>query len=128
MGFITDLIFSVPLGIIYTLFIQKLSDVLFTSLPYNDKYQKSLILLFIGGIVGIILAQTVFTYNATYKNNIIKQGLIIGGIILILYSTLTHWDKMINETKLLIIGISLAMLFWYCYRTNNEVKLKKITK
>lgn len=117
---LAGLIYSIPLGIIYSVFIQKFSDVMFANLPYNDKYQKSSIFLFLAGIIGIVLAQTIFTYNRTFKNEIIKEGLVIGGIILILYPTLTYWDKMTNETKLIVIGIAFGALLWYSYRTNKH--------
>lgn len=125
MGLVGDLVFSVPLGIIYTIFFQKLGDVIFPNLSYTDKYQKYLIFLLVAGLVGIILAQTIFTYNKTFKNQIIKHGLIIGGIILLLYPTLTYWNKMTDETKLLVIGIIFGCLLWYCYYNNKSDKSKK---
>ena len=128
MGLLWDLVFSIPLGIIYTIFFQKLGDIMFCNLPYNDKYQKYLTFLFLAGVIGIVLAQTIFTYNKTFKNQIIKHGLIIGGIILILYPTLTYWDKMTDETKLLVIGIALGGLLWYSYKHVNTPAITKKEK
>lgn len=125
---LNDLIYSIPLGVIYSLFVQKLCDVIFGDYRYNEKNQKYIMLLFISGVVGIILAKTIFTSNKKFQNKIIKDGLIIGGIILILYTVLSYWDKMTNETKLLIIGVVLGGLFWYCYNTNTKEDLIKTNK
>lgn len=110
---LSNLIYSIPLGIIYSIFIQKFGEMVFTN-------QKYLLFLFLAGVIGIILAQTIFTSNRALKNEIIKQGLIVGGIILILYSILTYWDKMTNETKLIILGIILGFSLWYSYHINKS--------
>ena len=113
---VTNFIFSVPIGIIYSIFANKLADVLFANAPTNEKYQKSIVLLLFAAVIGIVLAETIFTYNKTLQNTIVKQGLIIGAIILLIYPTLAYWNKMTNETKLIDIGIILGVLLWYCYR------------
>jgi hypothetical protein len=116
MGLVADLLLSVPLAIIYCVFILKLTDVMYSDLPYNDRWQKSLVTLFIAGVVGIVIARTIFSQNTRTQNKIIRDGLTIGGIILVLYPTLTYWDKMANEGKLVVIGIALGWILWYSYR------------
>lgn len=125
MELITDIIFSIPIGIIYSIFIQKLSEVIFTDLPYNDKCQKSASLIFFAGIIGLVLAQTIFTYNKTFQNKIVKHGLVIGGVILILYSIINYWNKMTDEIKLIIAGIALGSLLWYSYYITRPKKVLK---
>ena len=128
MGWLTDLVFSVPFGIIYVIFIQKFADVIFCDDTYNDRYQKSLMLLFLAGVTAIILAQTIFTYNKTLQNEIIKHGFIIGGIILILYPIIIYWDKMTNETKLIVIAVIFGGLVWYFYQYGKSDKNKNKDK
>ena len=120
MGLLWDLLFSVPLGIIYAIFFQKLGDIMFSNLSHNDKYQKYSMFLIFTGVIGIMLSQIVFNYYNIQKNKIIKHGLIIGSIILILYPTLVFWDKMTDEMKLFVIGIALGSLIWYCYNNKSS--------
>src|SRR5579871_3499905 len=110
MTLFNDLFCAIPLGVIYNLFIYKLSDVLFGETETKEKTQKTLSLLFFAGITALILAQIIFTKSEKYKNKTIQHGLIIGGLILIIYSTFTNWDKMTNETKLIIMAIALVAL------------------
>lgn len=110
-----EVIFALPLGLIYYVFVQKLAEVVFPG--QNDKSRQStLAFLVVAGIVAIVVALTFFANNKTYKNATIKNGLVVGGIILLLYPTLTNWDTLANETKLLLIGALLAGLVWYVYR------------
>lgn len=112
----SDLIYSVPLGITYNFLIQKFADILFADLSVNDRFQKTQVLLIVSGVLGIVLAQTIFTYNKRFKNSIVKKGLIIGGIILILYPGFTSWNKINNETKFLLVGVIFGGLLWYSYK------------
>lgn len=132
MKFVIEIIISFIFAIIYVIFIHKTADVIFTNMNSNDKYQYSLILFISVGIAGIVLAETVFTNNNILKNIIIKYGLIIGGIILLLYPTLTYWNKMTNQTKLIVAGVALAAIIWYCYKyyynTDTETKKKLKSK
>jgi hypothetical protein len=132
MTLLGDAIISVPLGILYDIFCQKLSDIVFASYGPEEKYQNSLTLMFLLGILGIIIAQTLITKNG-YKYRVTRQGLVIGGIILIIYSSLINWDKMTDYTKLFVIGIAIGALliysFWYFDVEETEPKKsKKITK
>jgi hypothetical protein len=71
MGFFKDIIIGLPIGIVYAIFMNKLADVLFEDLPYREKFQRAMITLFVSGILGIVLAQTIFS-NSVLKNRSIK--------------------------------------------------------
>jgi hypothetical protein len=123
MILISDAIISIPLGILYYIFADKLGDVLFCSGNQNLCTQKLVIFLFFVGIIGIILTQTLFAKNNSYKSRVVKQGLIIGGIILICYSTLNNWEKLTDLTKLFIIGVAIAGIIWYCSKSDEHFTL-----
>ena len=113
--FQTDIIFAIPLGLLFYMFVEKLAEVVINYLDHDDKANKIILLLFVSGIVGIVLAKTLFMYNKTLKNKIISNSLMIGGFILVLYPTLTNWSKLSNEIKLLVIGLILFSLMIYSY-------------
>ena len=129
MNILSDAIYTVPFGIIYTVFFQKLGDILFANYKDISKLQKNVTLVFFAGIIGLILSQLYFN-SKTYRNKIVKQGLVISGIICIFWSSVIHWDKLTDYTKLFLMGISLGGIIWYCsYNKNNSnsnTKMKKI--
>ena len=110
-----DIIFAIPLGLLFYMFIEKLTEVIIGCLDCDDKTNKIILLLFVSGIVGIVLAKTLFTFNKALKNKIISNSLMVGGFILVLYPTLTNWSKLSNEVKLLVIGLVLFSLMIYSY-------------
>lgn len=120
MGLVSDILISVPFGIIYTIFMQKLSDIVLVEYKGNDKLQKSLTFIFFAGLVAMIIAQTVFTES---KNRLIKQSLMVGGIICAGYISMTNWDKMTDYTKLFILGLSLGGIVWIIYQRQNAPQL-----
>ena len=128
MALLKDIIIAVPIGIIFNVFVQKLASLILYDIPYEEKYQKTIILLFIAGIVGILIAQTMFSKNARYKNRAMRYGLTFGSALLLIYSLITNWDKMDDSTKLVIMGIIMSGLIWYCYYGDNEKKKKKVKK
>jgi hypothetical protein len=124
MGFL-DIILAIPLGIIIYIFIYQIISVINIDLPYGDKFQRSLIMLFITGILLLVLANTFFKTNKTMKNKVMQYGLNISGIILIFYSTFSNWCNMSDVTKVIIFGLILTGFIGYIYRLNKINKKKK---
>jgi hypothetical protein len=123
------LIISIPIGIIYNLIIGKFANMFTSNLEYNDKIQKKVIIELLGGIVALVIAFMVFGSNM-FENKIVKYGLILGGLILLFYSSICSWDVMNDVTKLLMLF--LLMLFCmlcsykYLYYNKNDKNDKKI--
>lgn len=129
MGFVGDVILSIPFGIIYYFFIDKLMNVVLCDLPYAERYQKSLIFIFVIGLIGLILAFTLFKNNPFFKNRALRFGLILGSALLIFYSIISNWNKMDDTTKIIIFSIMLGLLVcYYYYNTEEEEGFKKIKK
>jgi hypothetical protein len=116
MGGFKDILIAIPLGIILNIFVHQLASVLSNDLQYNDKFQRSLITIFIIGILCLVIGNTFFKTNKKYKNRVIHYGLNIGGILMVIYSTFVNWDKMEDSTKLVIFGLFLLGIVWYIYR------------
>ncbi|AYV84106.1 MAG: hypothetical protein Hyperionvirus17_26 [Hyperionvirus sp.] len=108
MGIFGELIFSLPLGFVYSVFVYKLAQVMFGVSGSVAVQQRILLFLWIVGVAGIILTKVV-TLNSKY----IRGGLIIGSIILIAFPILTGWGILRDDIKLLIVGVALGSLLYY---------------
>jgi len=125
MSLFSDIIISIPFGVIYTIFMQKLSDIVLDEYKGNEKLQKSLTFIFFAGIIAILIAQTVFSDP---QNRLIKQSLMVGGIICTGYISMTNWEKMTDYTKLFILGLSLGGIIWVIYQKQQQKFIKKEIK
>lgn len=128
MSLVKDILYSIPVSFIFVIFTHKLTEVLYQDLEYAERFQKSLITLFIIGVIGVASALTVFAETSRYKNRPIKFGLISGSIMLLIYSLITNWDKMTNVTKLLVIAMIFGIVVWFCYYMTSEPNKKIIKK
>lgn len=124
MGFL-EIMLSVPLGVVLYIFTHQVVTLLNVDLPYGDKYQRSLIMAFIMGILVLVLGNTLFKNNKTIKNKTMQYGLTLCGILLIGYSTFSNWGSMDSGTKLIIFSIILSGFIWYIYKLNKKDKKKK---
>jgi hypothetical protein len=121
---------SIPIGIIYNLSISKLGQIITKDSIYKEKIEKNLIIEIIGGIIALIFAFGIFGNNR-FENNIVKYGLIFGGVILLFYSVISNWDTIEDITKLfaLITIMSFMIIYSYKYISKSKSKLKlKIKK
>jgi hypothetical protein len=124
MGYLLNAIMTVPIGILYNIFVTKLSEIMTTSLVYEDRIQKHLIFCFIGGLVGYVLAMTIFEKDGILENTSAKYGIAIGSSILILNSLISNWMILQNDTKLFIIGMLFVFSLVISYKFSNETYQK----
>ena len=108
------ILLSIPIAIIYNLFISKLAEMMTKNDVLSDKIQKNIIIEIIAGIAAIVLAYTIFN-KTKLKNTIVKYGLLLGGIILLIYSMVCNWDSVADVTKLCVIGGALLFIVLYSY-------------
>lgn len=128
MGIAGDIFLSVPIGITYYFFINKLMILSTNNMPYAERFQRSLIFIFVVGLISLILAFTLFKNNDFFKNRPIRFGLILGSSLLIFYSIISNWGKMDDTTKIIIFSILLFVLIWYSYYSGDDYKVKKKKK
>jgi hypothetical protein len=121
MGLLSDVIISIPIGITYTVIIHKTGEIFNNDMNYKDKIQRNLLLSFGGGMFGIIIASVLFGNNSKYKNRAVRFGLYIGSTLLLLHSIGYNWALMENDTKFIIMIITLAGLIWYTYSNVDDV-------
>lgn len=119
MGFIMDMTLAIPIGIIYNMIIHESTSILNENFNYKDKKQRNLLFVFGGGLLGFIIA---FSFSL---NGGLRYGLFLGSIILIAHSIIYNWTSMQNDTRIIVMILSLGALIWYSYTYNLNEKNKK---
>jgi hypothetical protein len=115
-----DAIIALPIGIIYNMIIHEFAEILNEKLNYKDKIQKNLLLIFGGGLIGFIIA-----YFFT-QNNALKFGMYIGSILLLVHTIFYNWTTMHNDTRIIVMILSLCILIWFAFNQNSDKdKIKK---
>ena len=112
---VRDILISIPISILYVFFIQKLIELLNKDLIYEEKIKRTIAISFVAVIVGFVIAFKIFNYKKSY-NRIAKYSLILGSSFIFLNSILYQWPQLANDTKLIIIGISLVCALALSYR------------
>ncbi len=112
---VKDVLFALPLGIIYIFFINKLLQLLTADLVYEEKNKRKIAVSFICVIVGFVLAFKIFN-TGKLKNRIVKYALIFGSAVILINSVLYHWPQLKNDTKTFMIGILLLLGFFLSYK------------
>lgn len=98
-----DIFISVPITLIYLLFINKLIEVFTENMMAEERFKRHIIYSFVIGIIAIVIGIYIFG-NTGLKNRPVKFALILGSILLILYSLYNNWQSLLTDSKLLIIG------------------------
>ena len=112
---VRDILLSIPIGLLYVFFINKITELLTSDTIYEEKIKKTISISFIVVIVGYILAFKIFS-SGKLKNRIIKYSLIFSSTIILINSIVYHWVELSNDTKAFMIGILLLMSFLLSYK------------
>ncbi len=118
---VKDVLFALPLGIIYIFFINKILELLTSDLVYEQKNKRKIAVSFITVIVGFVLAFKIFG-RGKLKNRIIKYSLIFGSTIILFNSIIYQWPQLKTDTKTLLIGILLVLGFLLSYKVKGKNK------
>jgi hypothetical protein len=106
------------IGIVYTFLILKLAETLFCNKIQQDNTSGTGLdqiynFILFTSILSIVFALTTLTNNKRYKNFSIKYGILLGAIMLIIYSCMTYWPVITNETKVCVIFFLFVILLLY---------------
>ena len=115
------ILISIPIAIVYNLVISKLSHMITSDYAQKEQIQMDLLISIIGGIAALAIGYYVFG-NEKIENKIVKFGLIGGGILLLIYSTVYNWNTLEDLTKLLFLSASLFFIIIVSYKYINSEK------
>jgi hypothetical protein len=118
MGYLIDIGVAVPIGVLYTVIVQKVGEILTKDIKYDERIQKNLIMAFIGGMFGYIVAMSLFDKGSLLENRGVKYGMFFGSSLLIVNAVLFNWSALDNDTKLFILGFIMSAIIIISYRLN----------
>jgi uncharacterized membrane protein len=117
-----EIIMAILIGILYNILIHSSSDIINGNLEYNDKLQKKLLMTFGGGVVGVLMGSQFFGSKSKFRNRSVKYGLYMGSVILFIHTLMYNWHKMKDDTRFVILLMSLFILIWYTYQNIGDSK------
>lgn len=124
MGLTTDIIVAVPIGFIYNVIIHRVSEMINENSSFDSKIQRNLVVLFLGGMLALVLAMTIFNNNKKLKNRSVRFGLYVGSFLLFMHTLLYNWDTLNNGTKVFIMASAMSLFVWYAYKNDDNENTK----
>ena len=112
---VRDILLSIPLGLLYVFFINKITELLTSNTIYEEKIKKAISISFICVIIGFILSFKLFNHGK-FKNRIVKYSLTLGSTIILINSVVYHWPELNTDTKTFMIGLLLLLSFILSYK------------
>ena len=70
----------------------------------------------ISGIIGII----VIIIGVILHLTSVSAGLFGGGVLTIIYGTISYWSELADWARFIILGIALGILIWLGYKKLNK--------
>ena len=127
-----NIIFGLLFSILYIALVNKSVDVYLGELPKDDKIHTAILIIFAISTVSIMLAKTIFANHPALKNEIVRTGLITGGIFVISHIVIMNWINITERYKLSIIVILFGLFVWYVYADKqtqpDEVDIELVKK
>ena len=124
MDILKDVLLAIPIGACYNILIYKTGEVFNGDSLYKEKFQRNVLLTFGGGLLGSILAYSIFKHGE-WKNRPIRYGLYLGSIFLFIDSIGYNWHILENDTKLIIMLLTLIALCFYTYTNSKQNKKRR---
>lgn len=128
MGYLVDFTVGSIIGFILYILVISVSRSATSDLEFNEKTQKIFIINFITGLCLLCLAYTTFSKGGKLYNRSMKTGLLISGFCLSLNTIIINWDFLSDNTRIFLIGLSLAIVIWYAYYLESDTPKKKKKK
>lgn len=133
MNLFFEFLLSITIALIYNIFVHCLASSCFIDLKYDEKHNKSLILIILFGIIGLVLAklfepsQQNLTVSSgainsptsvnkqSYKNKIVSNGFLYGGFLLLITAILASWNNIGQKIKVIFFGLLFFAVIWCSY-------------
>jgi len=111
MGYAFDVMTSIPIAFILYILSEKIVHTNTKDDKYDISIQKNHIIMFIIGLVFLLLANTIFDEKKKIKslyNRPLQYAMYISGILLLINSMIINWDILNENTKILILMLTLG--------------------
>ena len=101
----------VVVSIFYNIIIHYITNLTFLDLPFYEKNMKSANMLLLGGIIGLVISHLVL--NKKKKYNGVSKGFVVGGLLLLITSVLSSWNKISDDLAFWLLLLSFSGLIWH---------------
>lgn len=115
MTALKNILFSIPLGLLYYVLLNKLLIILLKDMSFDTRMQYTIIIMFILSLVLLIILNKIKSMKITKNNKLLIYSLYFFVFFLFINSTFVYWDLMNDYTKVLIIIITISLIFYYYY-------------
>jgi len=115
MGYTTNVALAIPMGIIIYMLTEKTILAMVADKKFADKVQTNFVIGFVTGLAFIALAMTAFADRGVFDNQALQFAMYGAGGFLILNSVFFSWDILDEQTKIVILGISIAGLMGWSF-------------
>ena len=123
MGYTTNVALAIPMGIIIYMLTEKTILATVADKKFADKVQSNFVIGFVTGLAYIALAMTAFAEQGVFDNQALQLAAYGAGGFLVLNSVFFSWDVLDEQTKIVILGISIAGLVVWSF-TQKRVRGK----
>lgn len=107
---------SLAIALVYNIFAHYVTATMYKNSDWIDKKNNGMIMLFIAGIVGIVFGRIILPDNPKYDNDIVNNGLLYGGVLLIITAILANLDTINSDGQIILIGGLFGLLVWIAYK------------
>lgn len=90
-----NIIIYIIIALLYNFFVHNLASVMYKDLQFDEKQSRTIMLIMIFGCVGIVVGKL---YEP--RNKFAGNGLILGGIFLLLTVLINYWSSIDDSIKL----------------------------
>jgi hypothetical protein len=105
----TDLILGTFLGVTLNFFVHSLLDSINFDKPYNEKMEQKIVITLVIGVISMIIGYIL------WDNSVMRNGLLLGGFLLIFYSLVINWNKLDNMAKTILFGLMLVYIIFHYF-------------
>ena len=119
-----DVLVYIIIALILNIFAHQVACSAYKNCPYDEKYEKSMILLFVLGISAIVSSNFLIKRDQKYSESVVSIGMTLGGLLLILTVIVVNWGDMTDEIRLFISGLFLIFVLYYFYNYYEKHKMK----
>ena len=115
MGYTTNVALGIPMAIIIYMLTEKIILATVDDKKFADKVQSNFVIGFVTGLTYIALAMTAFAEKGVFDNQALQFAAYGAGAFLVLNSVFFSWDILDEQTKIVILGISIAGLVTWSF-------------
>ena len=115
MSYAKNVGLSLPMAIIIYMLTEKIIINLTSENKFSERVQKSFVISFVIGLCFIAIGMSVLGEKSNIHNQPLQYSFYISGVCLLLNSVFVNWDNLDENTKMLILGISIIGFILYSY-------------